>query len=141
MDSAHSFESLRSLYHERSRIVESIRNIRIEPNKTFRQVEVSESTILSARKFVKAAPNMCEIDGRYVCLRYGVLYSMSMDPGGAGIYELLSRDAGDTTVLQADQKVQNWEDAVQHLLRYALNLLLAPKRPEFQSIKVWGNPL
>ena len=130
-----SLECPESLHQERNKIVESIRNIRVERNKTFRQVEVSESTMASARKFVKSAPNVCEVNGRINFFRYEVLYSMGPD---GGIYELLCRDARDTTVLQADQKIQNWEDAIQHLLRYALNLLLASKRPEFQSIKVRG---
>ena len=107
----------------------------MEPSKTFRQVEVSPSTYTLATKFVKVAPNVCEIGSKVVCLRYSVLYSMVLG-GGGNIYELLCKDADDTTVPMADQKMQDWEDAIQHLLRYALNLLLAPKRPEFQSIKV-----
>ena len=133
MDSGQSIEVLKTLLDDRSKIVKSIRSIPVESSKSFRQVEVSESTVLSAKKFVKSAPNVCEMEGRYVSLRYGVLYSMD---GDGSIYELLSRDAGEATVLQADQKIQDWEDAIHHLERYALNLLLAPKRPEFQSIKV-----
>ncbi len=138
--SVDSIECLESLHHERNKICESIRNIQVERNKTFRQVEVSESTVASARKFVKSAPNVCEVNGRTRYLRYEVLYSMGPDFGG-GIYELLCRDARDTTALLADQKIQDWEDAIQHLLRYALNLLLASKRPEFLSIKVRGRCL
>lgn len=117
------------LCDQRKSIVESIRCIRVEPFKTFRQVEVSESTNSTAKTFVKSAPNV--YGGNY--LRYNVLYSLD---AGCSIYELLARDAGEATVLQADQKFQDWEEALNHLRRYALNLLLAPRRPEFQSIKV-----
>lgn len=120
-------------FYERLQITEAIRNIQVEQSQPLRQVQVPQSTYNLAKKFIKHAPNALMMNGEWLYLRYEILCSLASE---GGIYGLLSRDAGDISVKQADEKMSNWLDAIKHLLRYALNLLLAPKRPEFQSIKV-----
>ena len=89
-----------------------------------------EQTYLLAKRFILTAPNISD-DARLV--RFKVLYNM---PSGRSIYELLAADAGGTRLKEAETKIAEWRDASKSLLRYALNLLLAPKRPDFQRLKV-----
>ncbi len=116
---------------DRQIIVMDIQAIRVESGKPLRQVQVSEETYLKAKRFVLTSPNTLDNGS---CHRFKVLYRM---PSGRSIYDLLMADAGSTTLQKADEKISEWKDASKSLLRYALNLLLAPKRPEFQRLKVW----
>ena len=104
--------------------------IKVEAGKPLRQVQVPDQTYQLAKKFVLTAPNTSD-DARLV--RFKVLYNM---PSGRSIYALLAADAGNTSLKEAEAKIAEWRDASKALLRYALNLLLAPKRPEFQRLKV-----
>ena len=122
------------LEKQRSDILEDIKAIRVG-YQALSHVKVQEHTYSLAKKFVKKAPNVCQLPGkRSVFLRYEVLSYLSA-AGDYGVYDLLAEDAGKATV-QSGDKFTDWQDAVKLLLRYALNLLLAPKRPEFQTIKV-----
>lgn len=124
------------LLRERRSIVDAMSNVRIEQSQTLRQVQVPDQTQKQATRFIKTAPNVVLVNDSAVYLRYEVLYSFSPGSSVGGVYELLARDAGDTSVREANEKFVAWQDAVKCLLRYALNLLLAPNRPEFQTIKV-----
>lgn len=128
-----------SLVKQRLEIVEQIRDIHVRQSQSLRHVRVPEHTLKLAKSFVKQAPNVCVLEARKQCLRYEVLYSFSA-ASGFGVYQLLAEDAKDTPVQLADDKFNQWLAAVGSLLRYALNLLLAPKRPEFQTIKVRFSP-
>ena len=122
--------------NDRNKIEDSIRNIRVEPNQPLRDVKVPPGTYDLAKEFVKRVPNaLTLINGGKLFLRYPILYSLG---DGEGIYDLLVGDAEETTLSQAESKMVEWQEALSCLLRYALNLLLAPKRPEFQNIKVLG---
>lgn len=124
------------LIKERLEIVEQIRDIHVKQSQSLRHVKVSDHTLKLAKSFVKKAPNVCVVESRRsVCLRYEILYSF-LAGSEFGVYHLLAEDAKDTPVELADSKFEQWLAAVGSLLRYALNLLLAPKRPEFQTIKV-----
>lgn len=124
------------LIQKRLEIVDLIRGIRVQQSQALRQVKVSEHTLKLAKAFIKQAPNVCalELTGKLE-LRYEILSSFSAG-SRFGVYQLLAKDAGGSTVQVADEKFSEWLTAVGSLLRYALNLLLAPKRPEFQTIKV-----
>lgn len=122
-----------SLFFDRLQIAEEIRNIKVGQSQALRQVQVPESVINKASKFVKRVPNSLLLNNERLYLRYDVLCSIEAE---GNIYDLLARDAGDMSVKEANQKITDWLDATKGLLRYALNLLLAPKRPEFQNIKV-----
>lgn len=124
---------IEELLHERIVIVESIRDIQVGQSQALRHVQVPEAVINKARKFIKRAPNAILFNNEWLYLRYDLLCSIG-DSGG--IYDLLERDAGDMSVERAGEKMTDWLEAVKSLLRYALNLLLAPNRPEFQTIKV-----
>ena len=117
---------------ERETIVKSIREIKVEQGQALRQVQVPDSVYQLAKRFIKRVPNVYPQYGHIEHMRYGVLYSIE----SGGIYELLIRDAEGITASQATEKISQWKEALKSLLRYALNLLLAPKRPEFQSMKV-----
>lgn len=115
-------------------IVGHIQSLNVGPGQSLRQVMVPEAAYSIARKFLKWAPNMTVgPDNTPVPCRFEVLYRL---PSGESIYTLLMVDAGNTSLADANQKIEDWKEAMKSLLRYALNLKLAPKRPEFQRMKV-----
>lgn len=130
-------ETVSRLIDKRLEIVDEIKGIRVQQSQSLREVRVSDHTLRLAKTFIKQAPNMCDQagTGTRMYLRYEVLYSFSVT-SGYGVYDLLAEDAGESTVQAADAKFEGWLEAVGNLQRYAFNLLLAPKRPEFQTIKV-----
>ena len=136
MDQQEKHQPYQQLLRDRKSIVDAMRNVRVEQSQTLRQVQVPDQTQKQANKFIKVAPNVVLVNNITKYLRYEVLYSFSSGSNVEGVYDLLARDAGDTSVREADQKFVGWQDAIKCLLRYALNLLLAPNRPEFQTIKV-----
>ncbi len=115
---------------DRQIIVRDIQAIRVEPGKPLRQVKVSDETYWKAKIFVLTSPIIN--NGKFH--RFKILIKL---PSGRSIYELLIADAGSTTLQEAVKKITEWQDASKSLVCYALNLLLAPKRPEFQRLKVW----
>ena len=114
----------------RDDIVSAILSIRVGPGQPLRQVQVPPEVYQAAKKFVTTAPNFLGGSEPY---RFKVLYRMS---SGRSIYELLIADAANISLNDAEAKISGWQEASKALLRYALNLLLAPKRPEFQRLKV-----
>jgi hypothetical protein len=113
-------------------IAVKIQALSVGPGQSLRQVAVPEEAYTIARNFLKWAPNVTfGPDNRQLGFRFKCLY-----PSGESIYSLLMVDAGNTTLADAGQKIEDWKEAVKSLLRYALNLKLAPKRPEFQRMKV-----
>jgi len=123
-----------NLIQQRLKIVEEIKNLQVDQKQSLRQIQVPESVYKLATGFIKQTPNAITVHNKWLHIRYEILYSLGSSEGG--IYDLLSRDAGDTNVTGAQKKIDDWIDATKNLLRYALNLLLAPRRPEFQNIKV-----
>ena len=115
-------------------IVQLIRSLNVESGQSLRQVQVPESAYHIARKFLKWAPNVTvQPNSTLVPCRFKVLYYM---PSRDSIYTLLMVDADSTSLTDAEHKINEWKEATKSLLRYALNLKLAPKRPEFQRMKV-----
>ena len=111
-----------------------IQMLNVGPGQSLRQVMVPETAYFIARTFLKWAPNMTVGPNNVpVPFRFEILYRL---PSGESIYTLLMIDAGNTTLADASQKIEDWKEATKSLLRYALNLKLAPKRPEFQRMKV-----
>ena len=127
--------TLDHLIEKRFEIVDEIKGIRVQQSQSLREVRVSDHTLRLANAFIKKAPNVCDLGAGELYLRYEVLHSFSVGTG-YGVYQLLADDAGDSAVQVADAKFEGWLKAVGNLQRYAFNLLLAPKRPEFQTIKV-----
>ena len=119
--------------NDRDELVRIIRSVSVEPGQTLRQVQVPEYAYKIARNFLRWAPNEAiGPNGIPAPYRYNVLLRISPTES---IYTLLMTDAvADHTA--AKQKIEEWKEATKSLLRYALNLKLAPKRPEFQRIKV-----
>ena len=113
----------------RESVLKEIKAIRVGQNQQLRQVQVPEKAYAIARVFLKWAPNFRDHDP----IRFKMICRM---PGNDSIYDLLIRDAGDTPLKKAKDKLQEWQVATKALLRYALNLLLAPNRPEFLRMKV-----
>ena len=96
---------------------------------------VPDTAYAIARNFLKWAPNITiGPDNKPLYCRFRCLYYLNLS--GESIYGLLMVDAGNTTLADAGQKIEVWKEAIKSLLRYALNLKLAPKRPEFQRMKV-----
>lgn len=108
---------------QRDDILDEISKIRVEPGKALRQVEVPKSVYAMAAEFIQWAPYRTKT---------GALYRLRMD----FIYALLSRNCESGHLAGAREKIEGWQAACRALLRYALNLLLAPKRPEFRRLKV-----
>ena len=116
-------------------IVGLIQTLNVGPGQSLRQVMVPERAYTIARNFLKWAPNVTVgPDNKPLACRFKVLYRLP--PSGESIYTVLVEDAGNTTLTDASQKIEDWKEATKSLLRYALNLKLAPKRPEFQRMKV-----
>ena len=116
-------------------IVRQIQSLNVGHGQSLRQVMVPEEAYAIARKFLKWAPNITiGPDNKPLHCRFRCLYYLN--PSGESIYSLLMMDAGNTTLAEAGQKIEVWKEAIKSLLRYALNLKLAPKRPEFQRMKV-----
>ena len=115
-------------------IVGLIHSLNVGAGQSLRQVMVPERAYSIARNFLKWAPNMTVgPENTLVPFRFEVLYRL---PSRESIYALLMVDAGNTPLADASQKIDDWKEATKSLLRYALNLKLAPKRPEFQRMKV-----
>lgn len=120
---------------EYEEIVLLIRNLNVESGQSLRQVQVPEKAYALAKSFLKWAPNVTiGPNNTPIACRFKVLYyDLSR---GETIYTQLMHDAGYTPLAGAKQKIEEWQEATKSLLRYALNLKLAPKRPEFQRMKV-----
>lgn len=120
---------------EYEEIVLLIRYLNVESGQSLRQVQVPEKAYALAKSFLKWAPNVTiGPNNASIACRFKVLYC---DLSGVEtIYTLLMYDAGYTPLTEAKQKIEEWQEATKSLLRYALNLKLAPKRPEFQRMKV-----
>lgn len=116
-------------------IVGLIQSLNVGPGQSLRQVMVPEVAYTIAKNFLKWAPNIIfSPDNTPQAYRFKVLQYLPQS--GESIYTLLVIDAGNTTLADASQKIEDWKEATKSLLRYALNLKLAPKRPEFQRMKV-----
>ena len=105
-------------------IVDAIRGVKIGPSQQLRQVEVSPDVYQKAKEFAMWAPNFGAENQPY---RFKMHF----------LYQLLQANINTSRNLQeALGEVEGWQSACKALLRYALNLLLAPKRPEFRRMKV-----
>ena len=107
----------------RDKIVDAIRAVKINPGQHLRHVEVSQDIYKMANNFARWAPNFGP---------GGQPYRFKMD----SLYQLLQNNISSRTLQEAPEEVEGWQSACKALLRYALNLLLAPKRPEFRRLKV-----
>ena len=107
----------------RDKIVDAIRAVKINPGQQLRHVEVSQDIYDMANNFARWAPNFGP---------GGQPYRFKMDY----VYQLLQNNISSRTLQEAPEEVEGWQSACKALLRYALNLLLAPKRPEFRRLKV-----
>ena len=101
----------------------AIKEIKILPGQQLRHVEVSKDIYDMANKFARWTPNFGH---------GGQLYRFKMD----FLYQLLQNNISSRTLQEAPEEVEGWQSACKALLRYHLNLLLAPKRPEFRRLKV-----
>ena len=107
----------------RDEIVDAIRGVKVAPGQQLRQVEVSPDVYQKAMEFAKWAPNFGAESQPY-------RFKMNF------LYQLLQANINSKTLQEAWREVEGWQLACKALLRYALNLLLAPKRPEFRRMKV-----
>ena len=107
----------------RDDIVDAIKRVKIGPGQQLRQVEVSPDVYHKAKEFAMWAPNFGAENQPY---RFKMEF----------LYQLLQANITSTTLQEALGEVEGWQSACKALLRYALNLLLAPKRPEFRRMKV-----
>lgn len=115
------------VYHDRDDIAEAIRDIQVD-KKGMRQFEPPTELFEMAKNFVSWASNV--VKGTDQRLRFK----------GHEYYPLLIQDAHTkkmTTVSRgAFDLIDGWQVASKALFRYALNLYLTPKRPEFRRVKV-----
>ena len=107
----------------RDDIVDAIRGVKVGPSQQLRQVEVSPDVYQKAMEFAKWAPNFGAESQPY-------RFKMNF------LYQLLQANIKSKTLQEALEEVEGWQSACKALLHYALNLLLAPKRPEFRQLKV-----
>ena len=107
----------------RDDIQDAIREVKINPGQQLRHVEVSRDIYDMAKNFARWAPNFGAESQPY---------RFKMD----FLYQLLQCNINSRSLQEAPEDVEGWQSACKALLRYALNLLLAPKRPEFRRLKV-----
>ena len=113
---------------DRTEIVNQISQVRLQPSQNLRQFSLQDSVYDLARNFVYRMATVKEKHCRY----YTVLNCIE----GGGIYALL-KEAAEHSSLELDSvMIEHWQEALKALLRYALNLLLAPNRPELRTVKV-----
>lgn len=101
-------------------IMQEIRKIQPETGKNFKDLKVPESLYRLAADVAKNEE---------------VLRRFTKVP----VYDLLANHAhlkGGTALADAQPVLEGWKAASSALFRYALNLVLAPKRPEFKKMKV-----
>ena len=113
-------------YRLRGEIFDLVRETRFQPNQNLRDVKLPEDVYRKADCFTKSD------------VEHHQYFSVLDKLEGGSIYELLKRAADDSS-LEAYDLVGDWIEAFGNLLRYALNLLVAPNRPELKRIKVGGN--
>ena len=112
---------------KRKAIIQAIGKIQPEAGKNLKDLKIPETLYQLAGDVAKTEP----IDERfkkvpvYELLVGHIRYKSSIDVGAGAI---ALRNAGPT--------LKGWEVASNALFRYALNLKLAPKRPEFKKMKV-----
>lgn len=110
---------------DRTEIVNQIRKVYLPPNQRLLDFSLPDSVYHLAR-------NLVEKGGKNRSHYYTVLNCME----DGDIYDLLEQAAGQSTLENASGVVGLWRVALNALLHYALNLLLAPKRPELRKVKV-----
>lgn len=108
---------------ERSALREAIAAVREEPGRFLSEVEVPSQVFHQGERFARSAP----------LREQGQPCRFKMD----FLYELLLRSASSAPLSDTSRaELEGWQAASKALLRYALNLLLAPQRPEFRRIRV-----
>ncbi len=111
----------------RDDISDYIQAIRMDAKKGMRQYEPPAELFQMARNFASWAPNVT---------RTGYRLRFKEDC----YYHLLILHAQAKKVSSLDRRafelIDGWQVAVKALFRYALNLYLTPKRPEFRRVKV-----
>ena len=110
---------------KRWEIIQEIKKIQPEAGKNLKDLKIPETFYHLAGDVAKTKP----VDERfkkvpvYELLVEHIRYNSSIDGGVIAL-----RNAGPT--------LEGWKAASNALFRYALNLILAPKRPEFKKMKV-----
>lgn len=89
-----------------------------------KQVQLPQDLYTLARQFTLRVPLR---DAQQVLLRFVALPML---------YTLLSETVGKKGVEEGDKEIGSLQEASKALLRYPMNLLLAPNRPEFRRLTV-----
>lgn len=116
---------------DRTDIVNQVRKVYLQPSQTLRQFSLPDSVYDLARNFATRGTTV-ENYGKKHCRYYTVLDCIE----GGDIYALLEQAARLSTLEQVHGVIAQWQNAIKALLQYALNLLLAPNRPELRTVKV-----
>ena len=108
----------------RKEIFDMIKQVHCKQNQNLRDVKLSEDVYRRSKNFTRT-----DTGHRHY---YPALDRME----GGGVFGLLQEAAGNASLGDACDLVGRWKEAINSLLRYALNLLLAPNRPELKTVKV-----
>ena len=112
-----------SNHHDiRQEIIQGIRGIQPVAGKNLRDVEVPQRLYKLAKEVAKKE-------------RFHIRFKL------IPVYRLLpnhihEKGQGSMVLPQAEATLAGWQQASKALFRYALNLMLAPKRPDFKKVKV-----
>ena len=106
----------------RKEIIQGIRGIQPVAGKNLRDVEVPQRLYELAKEVAEEEP-------------FNIRFKL------VPVYRLLQehvhvKGQGSVALPQAEATLTGWQQASKALFRYALNLVLAPKRPEFKKMKV-----
>lgn len=108
---------------ERAALREAITAVKEEPGRFLSEVEVPSQVFDQGKRFARSAP--LREQGQPCRFKMSFLYELLLNSASSGPL---------SSVTYAE--LEGWQGASKALLRYALNLLLAPQRPEFRRIRV-----
>ena len=106
----------------RKEIIQGIRGIQPVAGKNLRDVEVPQRLYKLAKEVAEKEPFR---------IRFKVVPVYRLLLGHVRV-----KGQGSVALPQAEATLAGWQQASKALFRYALNLVLAPKRPEFKKMKV-----
>ncbi len=108
----------------RQELVDIVKGVQCRPNQNLRDVDLPQEAYRKADNFTRS-----DVKHRHY-------YAVLNDMDGGGVYGLLEEAADEASFEEAYDLVGKWREAFRSLFRYALNLLLAPNRPELKMVKV-----
>jgi len=112
-------------------VLNAVQDYNLHPNRRLSEFKLPSNFFEQCKVYLKTSPPPCGTASRFeLPFECFVQYNYYKEPRGQEFNEDLMR------VPAGIEEVEGWQHAIRSLQRYCLNLLLAPKRKDFHSIKV-----